>query len=263
MSKAQSEFENENWVKVIEYFLLAIESKEISEKSYFEVGLFYLKLNDYQNALKYFKKRFALCTESEDENRVYEQLIICYFNLNDMKNASLCYKKAKLNDSKFDNRYMRFEEDGSKYLTSFEIEDVYYQLKTLRRDKEGLIQVWLKIYWDSSTIPREDSDEIEKKASLYSENLALYFEYLGSLTVQKRKEIEEERKGKIYEMRIMEFDCVGRRDRILQGFDYDKYGNEIHNYDFTLSQKHLKGEDWDLIVPGTVGEVMLDRICAN
>ena len=59
-----------------------------------------------------------------------------------------------------------------------------------------------------------------------------------------------------------EFDCAGERDRILQAIYRDAKDNPI--YSLTADDiKEGKFDEWQTVVPGSIGEAVLERVCTD
>jgi hypothetical protein len=61
-----------------------------------------------------------------------------------------------------------------------------------------------------------------------------------------------------YTLKLNEFDCSGRKSRILSSVEYDENNRPSNHYD--LDEKEAK---WVNVAPGTVGEDISETVCKN
>lgn len=250
--------EKNEYKKAIEYFLIAIENKEVNENYYYTVGYCYNSLNDFNNTILYLEKFLALDKINVDSVLIYSTLIECYFNLDKLKDALKYYKLAKEKDVNYEDKFLRFEMEGFRYLTSAECDDIYYQIKTIKKNDNSVVKVWFKKYWDSISIPPQDYDNIFNSCQ---ENG--YFDQIKFETMlkNKRAEIAFKKNNEIYRMSLEEYDCKERKVRLLSFTSYDKDGRPIESFDASEYNAKSIAHGWSYVVPASVGEGILNIIC--
>lgn len=81
----------ENYEKAIYYLNESIERESGIYEVVVELGINYACINDFENAIKYFKKAFEVTKEVE----VCTNIVMCYMNLNNYEEAKLHLEIAK------------------------------------------------------------------------------------------------------------------------------------------------------------------------
>jgi len=169
-NKALEEFSNKNYKDSIHYFEKSIVYKIEIETSYYNIGVCYMELKDYQSAIIIYN---LLIKENNTTNfSIFYNQGICYFNMGDHKNALLNYFKCLktnpnyssannniaiiyIEDKKYDkaivhlNKCISLDKDHINFYIN--ISDCYNQLKKYNKSLE-LSNTGLKLNKESNNL---------------------------------------------------------------------------------------------------------------
>jgi len=254
---AENYYKDYDYKNALKYFLKADANNETGdEKLFYKIAYCYIKTEGYKKALQYLPKGLKTSINGIDSSGIYWLYTECYFKLDQMKKMSTYFHLAQKTGPFLDfiPREHRFYEEGFDYITTSDIEDIYFKPKSIIRQK-NIVKVWLKYYWDGLNILPQDEEKLQP---LVWENNKLYWDE----TLKKRKEIELKRNQEQHRLMLIEFDCINRLSKVDEVIKYDKYGNAIESYNFTETNSKNYNNGWDSIVPGSVFEEIFEKICS-
>lgn len=200
----------------------------------------------FKEAIPYYKASLE-GTKMKQQSNMYETIIdcicYCYLALEDYKNLAIYSEKI---DGKYEYVY-RFEDQGFRYLINADEKNIYYQIKSLKKVQPGIVQVWLKWYWDGQTLPYKIFKELPESSAIDS---------------KRKKEIERQIKiyksehgGERFCLELSQFDLNNDKSRRLVFNVYDENGDVLSNKGFSN-----KNAEWGDTIPGSVGEGIIQKL---
>ena len=245
---AETHFENSDYDSAAKYFLNAINNREDHyEQLYHRVADCYLKLENYTEALDWYKK------EHSNSGEIYGGILTSYlkigwelYNKGNTKKAFKVFEEAKEYGLDFPSE-LKFEKEGWFFIVRSNYDNIYYNKSNIQKVGQKKIKVWFKWYWDEKSMTDEDWNKI--------------FYYGNDETAVNRRisEIMEERKHVSFSLTYEEFDFNNNRTRLLEVIEYDKNGTVLNLVSFVNDENGKVESSWKNIVPNSVGETICTK----
>lgn len=243
LEKAYNYFEKENYSEALKIFLeLDKNNYQAPQNTKNQIGLCYRNMGKIKEAIKWFKKALSESNNEAIQALIHTNLGNVYMIDGQKKIAKKHFLEADKLGILFPIEY-KYEDEGWFYVCHAERDAIFYQPKTMKKKKGQIYRVWTKWVWDENRFNEDD-----------------YRGMLGSVEdiERRKKEILKEREGVYYSIYLSEYNCIQSQTRVLSVTDYDKKGNVIKALNFN---KGNSNQEWDYIVPGSIGEQIINKIC--
>lgn len=238
-----------DYKKALEYFLRAYSNKEECFCNLpLNIGISYRMLGKYNEAISYLKKALDKSIQFQLEGSTYYNLGLCYEALNKHNEALKYFDKVTQYGMSYPVEY-KYEKEGWFFVCFGKDENIYFQKKSLKKLKNGIIRVWTKWYWNEDVY--SDSDYAKARNSN---------DYSGELKKIKEQKYNA-RNGVEYKLILSEYDCNKNKSRDIEINKYDKDGNLFEQDDFSKNNDNDLEKGWTFILPESVGEKILNKIC--
>lgn len=244
MEEALIHFNNAEYNEALKIFLeLDKKNYKYSESIKNKIAFCYRNLGDKKEAIKWFK---AALKEKDlidpIKASINMSLGFLYIDTGQKKLAKQHFREADKLGILYPIEY-KYEDEGWFYIGHAEREAVYYNPKSLKKIKSGIYRVWTKWLWDENSL-----DDDDFKGTIRTvENVE-----------NRKNEILKEREGVYYSIYLSEYNCIQSQTRVLSVTDYDKKGNVIKTLNYNNENSN---QEWDYIVPGSIGEQIINKIC--
>lgn len=242
--------ENQQFKEAIKYFNFAIQREDGNRpKAITNLCFCYWRIGDYSNAVKYGLKSLDFPLLDSELGPIYQYIGESYIKLNMLDKAFTYFDKGKKIDEIFGiPKEYRFLRDGWEYITTNGYDDIYYKKKSIVKLSAGKFKAWIKLYWNGLSMSNEDLEEVKSLGSI-SNALEIV-----------RNRIYVKRGNTQFSLNLWEFDLINKKIRTASINKYDNLGNLIKYYSYENESDYVSNNDWDSIVPGTVGEEVFNFV---
>lgn len=245
LEKAYNYFEKENYSEALKIFLeLDKNNYQAPQNTKNQIGLCYRNMGKIKEAIKWFKKALSESNNEAIQALIHTNLGNVYMIDGQKKIAKKHFLEADKLGILFPIEY-KYEDEGWFYVCHAERDAIFYQPKTMKKKKGQIYRVWTKWVWDENRFNEND-----------------YRGMLGSVEdiERRKKEILKERRDIYYSIQLEDYDCNENKVRILSSTDYDINGKVLSSFDYHDRENN---EGWNYIIPESIGENMINKICGK